>query len=159
MDQLRSFFASPMSPTHWVQAELHEPERIPEGPCLLVGNHGPLGVDTPILVHALFERHGILLRPLADRLFYRSAFGRRMARVTASVEATPDNALAILAAGEPVLVYPGGARETQRDRKARYTLSWEGRQGFVRVAMQADVPVSTSNSASPKGRDCAGACS
>lgn len=135
------FFASPASPTHWIRATLHDAERIPEGAALLVGNHGPLGLDTPLLAHALYERFGRTPRPLADRLMFRFGPGRMLAKVTASVEGTPDNALALLEAGEWVLVYPGGSRETQRGRDARYQLRWGDRQGFVRVALRAGAPI------------------
>lgn len=140
-EALRRFFASPVSPTRWIEAHLHDSERIPDGGCLLVGNHGPLGIDTPVLVHALHARHGRLVRPLADRLLFRNAVGRLLAGVTQSVEGTPDNARALLRAGQWVVVYPGGARETQRTTESRYTLSWEGRTGFIKVAMEAAVPV------------------
>jgi len=126
----------------WMRPRLHDVDRVPEGPVLLVGNHGPLGVDTPFLVHAIFRDTGRIVRPLADRLFFKwGALGRFMVRATASVEARPNAALALLRAGEWVLVYPGGARETMRSPDQRYTLSWEGRLGFVRVALEAAVPI------------------
>jgi 1-acyl-sn-glycerol-3-phosphate acyltransferase len=106
-----------------------------------VGNHGPLGFDTPLLVHAVYRDVGRIVRPLADSLLFTNPVGRRMARMTASVEARPEHALVLLRAGEWVLVYPGGARETMRGADERYQLSWQGRLGFARVAIEAGAPV------------------
>lgn len=135
------FFASPLSPTHWVSTRLHDTDHLPDGAALLVGNHGPLGMDTPLLSRALYEHCGRAPRSLGDRLAFRVPPARKLARAIGAVEGTPDNALTLLQAGEWVLVYPGGVREAQRGNERRYTLSWEGRLGFVRVALRARVPI------------------
>jgi 1-acyl-sn-glycerol-3-phosphate acyltransferase len=124
----------------WLVPTLHNADRIPDSGCLLVGNHGALGMDAGLLAHAVYRDTGRILRPLADRIFYTNPLGRYMASMTGAVEGTPDNAHALLKAGEAVLVYPGGARETQSNTEERYQLSWEGRTGFARSGMQAQVP-------------------
>jgi 1-acyl-sn-glycerol-3-phosphate acyltransferase len=120
---------------------LHDGERLPAGAALLVGNHGPLALDAGLLVHAVFREHGRVVRTLGDRLLFENPVGRQMARSVAGVEANPENARALLAHGELVLVYPGGARETLREAGDRYRLDWEGRFGFARTALDAQVPI------------------
>ncbi len=124
-----------------IRTVLHDADRLPEGGCLLVGNHGPLAIDTGMLIFSLHRDLDLIVRALGDRFMFANPVGRAMARGVAGVEGTPDNAHALLAHGDKVLVYPGGARETTRDASQRYTLNWEGRLGFARVALDAQVPV------------------
>lgn len=124
-----------------IRTVLHDADRLPAGGCLLVGNHGPLAIDTGMLIYSLHRDRGLIVRALGDRFMFANPIGRSMARGVAGVEGTPDNAHALLAHGDVVLVYPGGARETTRDVTQRYTLNWEGRLGFARVALDAQVPV------------------
>ncbi len=124
-----------------IKTRIHNVERFPEGPALLVGNHGPLAVDTGLLVQAIFLETGRIVRCLSDRLFFTNPVGRKMAADVGGVEANPENARALLSHGEHVLVYPGGARETVRAPNERYQLDWEGRLGFARTALDAQVPI------------------
>jgi 1-acyl-sn-glycerol-3-phosphate acyltransferase len=127
--------------TRVIRTQLHDAERIPQGPSILVGNHGPLAIDTALLVHALHRDFDRVVRTLGDRMLFAHPIGRLLAKGFGGVEANPDNARQLLAAGECVLVYPGGARETLRDTGHRYQLSWEGRLGFARLALAAQVPI------------------
>lgn len=124
-----------------IKTVLHHEDQLPRGPALLVGNHGPLAVDTGLLIYRVHRNTGRIVRGLADRNLFTNAIGRKLARQVAGVEGTPENAASLLAAGELVLVYPGGARETLRDPSQRYQLDWEGRLGFARSAIAAGVPI------------------
>jgi len=124
-----------------IKTVLHDQERLPVGAALLVGNHGPLAVDTGLLIFRVHRNTGRIVRGLGDRALFTNAVGRQLVRRVAGVEGTPENAAALLAAGELVLVYPGGARETLRDPTQRYQLDWEGRLGFARSAIAAGVPI------------------
>jgi 1-acyl-sn-glycerol-3-phosphate acyltransferase len=124
-----------------IRTVLHDAARMPDGPALLVGNHGPLAVDTGLLIAALFRERERVARTLGDRMLFTNPVGRQMARSVGGVEGNPENARALLAHGEWVLVYPGGARETVRDPNARYKLDWTGRYGFARTALDAQVPI------------------
>lgn len=125
----------------FIPAVMHGVERLPSGPALLVGNHGPLAIDTSVLIHALYRDTGRIARGLGDRMVFKNPITGYLARVVGGVEGSPDNAQALLSAAELVLVYPGGARETLREPHERYQLSWQGRLGFVRVALRAQVPI------------------
>jgi 1-acyl-sn-glycerol-3-phosphate acyltransferase len=45
----------------------------------------------------------------------------------------------MMEAGETLLVYPGGGREVTKGRGTNYKLLWEGRTGFVRMAIKHGV--------------------
>lgn len=125
----------------FIPAVLHDVARVPTGPALLVGNHGPLALDTGLLLHAFHRDTGVVLRGLSDRLLFTNAIGRMIVRNAGAVKGTRENARALLAHGELVLVYPGGARETMRDTTQRYALDWQGRLGFAQIALEAQVPI------------------
>ena len=58
-----------------------------------------------------------------------------------TIEATPEHARAALALGAAVLVYPGGDWETHRPSWHRGRIEFGGREGFVRLALETQVPV------------------
>ena len=57
------------------------------------------------------------------------------------VPASHDNARAAFDLGAPVLVYPGGDYETFRPSWHGDKIEFGGRQGFVRLALERDVPI------------------
>jgi 1-acyl-sn-glycerol-3-phosphate acyltransferase len=56
------------------------------------------------------------------------------------VDPSEESCLAALRAGEQLLVTPGGMREA-RPRRDFYRLRWEGRFGFVRLALRTGAPI------------------
>lgn len=113
-------------------------ERVPEArPLLFVGNHTTWGFwDVPYLFAALWRERGIFLRGLGDlRHFQIPVWGRLLAQLGA-VPGTREEAGALLAAGESVLVYPGGAREVAKRKGEKYRLLWKERLGFAHLAIQ-----------------------
>jgi 1-acyl-sn-glycerol-3-phosphate acyltransferase len=56
------------------------------------------------------------------------------------IEPSEESCLAALEAGEQLLVTPGGMREAQPSRDF-YRLRWEGRFGFVRLALKTGAPI------------------
>ena len=116
------------------------------GPVLLVGNH------SGGLAHARHER---LLRRLVPRARAREPAHRprlRRARSASRGSATScgrsarsrragENAARALDAGLPVLVYPGGDHECFRPWTDRNRIDFDGRKGFVELALRKRVPV------------------
>ncbi len=119
--------------------EHHVPEA---GPFMLVGNHQLLGMqDLPTLVRELERRRGVRVRGLGDTFHFAVPGWRDLLRSMGAVPGTRENCAALLAAGEAVLVFPGGAREVYKRRDQRYELLWGQRTGFARMAIAAGCPI------------------
>jgi 1-acyl-sn-glycerol-3-phosphate acyltransferase len=129
----------------WFRAEVRGLGNIPEhGPVLLVGNHsgGNVPVDSGVFTLAFCAYFGVErpLYALAHNLVVAWP-GLGFLRRFGVIAATPENAEKALAAGAAVLVYPGGDREVHRPVWERNRVDFGGRTGWVRLALDAGVPV------------------
>ena len=112
------------------------------GPVLYVGNHNMFGViDATMLVVELYERRGVSLRGLGDRVHFKLPVWRDLLRSYGVVEGTRDNCAELFEAGEHVLVFPGGAREVAKRKGEKYQLMWKQRVGFARMAIRHGVTI------------------
>lgn len=118
-------------------------ENVPSrGPFMLVGNHQLLGMqDLPYLVRGLQVHRGVRVRGMADHFHFAVPLWRDVLASSGAVPGTRANCAALLARGEPVLVFPGGAREVYKRRNQRYHLLWGNRTGFARMAIAAGCPI------------------
>lgn len=123
----------------------------PEGPCIYVALHGAgyLVLDLAVAAYCLcwreHLRHGgrrIPLRVVASRSrIERFLPGLpRAKRAAGLIDPSEESCLAALEGGEQLLVTPGGAREA-RPARDFYRLRWEGRHGFVRLALATGAPI------------------
>ena len=114
---------------------------------LLVGNHsgGNMTPDTLIVFTLAFSTYFGVERPfyqLAHNLVARLAARPDPAHATAT-----DGGLARArarrrsSADAAVLVYPGGDWEVHRPTWERNQIDFAGRKGFIRLALDADVPI------------------
>ena len=115
-----------------------------EGPVLLVGNHsgGNLTPDTTVFTLAFSAYFGV------ERRFYQLAHnlvlsmpGLGFLRKFGTVAASPANAEKALRSGAAVLVYPGGDHEVHRPTWQSHRVDFAGRRGFIRLALEQDVPI------------------
>jgi len=129
----------------WFRGEVRNLGSIPEqGPVLLVGNHsgGNVTPDTFLFTLAFSTYFGVE-RPfhqLAHNLVMALPTGRLL-RSGGTVAASHENARKALEAGAAVLVYPGGDWEVHRASWERHQIDFDGRKGFIRLALDADVPM------------------
>ena len=129
----------------WFRGEVRGLGNIPEtGPVLLVGNHsgGNLTPDTTVFTLAFCAYFGV------ERAFYQLAHnlvlsmpGLGFLRRYGTVAASPANAQEALSSGAALLVYPGGDYEVHRPTWERHRVDFGGRKGFIRLALQQDVPI------------------
>jgi 1-acyl-sn-glycerol-3-phosphate acyltransferase len=114
------------------------------GPVLLVGNHsgGNLTPDTTIFTLAFSTFFGV------ERRFYQLAHNLVLAMPTlgalrkfGTVAASPENARQALESGAALLVYPGGDYEVHRPSWEGNRVDFGGRKGFIRLALEQDVPI------------------
>jgi 1-acyl-sn-glycerol-3-phosphate acyltransferase len=131
--------------TLWFRGEVRGLGNIPdEGPVLLVGNHsgGNLTPDTGVFTLAFSAYFGV------ERQFYQLAHnlvlsmpGLGFLRRFGTVAASPENAERALSAGAALLVYPGGDYEVHRPTWQSGRVDFDGRKGFIRLALRHDVPI------------------
>lgn len=129
----------------YFRGEVRGLERIPaDGPVLLVGNHsgGTLIADTFVFATAFYEHFG------ARRRFHQLAHdlvlalpGLGLLRKYGTVAANHQHARRALRAGAAVLVYPGGDHETFRPSWQSDQVDFDGRRGFIRLALEEGVPI------------------
>lgn len=116
-------------------------ERVPEGPCLLVGYHGRPAIDAFLLAMTLYRRRGRAVRGVSHALWFGVPGLAGLCRGVGLVSGEEPGLSALLHAGEPLLVLPGGSRECFRSSRVRYTLDWGQRQGYARLALRHGLPV------------------
>ena len=129
----------------WFRGEVRGLGNVPDdGPVLLVGNHsgGNLTPDTGVFTLAFSAYFGV------ERPFYQLAHnlvlsmpGLGFLRRFGTVAASPENAERALKAGAALLVYPGGDMEVHRPSWHSGRVDFAGRRGFVRLALEHDVPI------------------
>ncbi len=123
----------------------------PRGPCIYVALHGAgyLVLDLVIAGYHLgwrdHVRGGSERRPLrivaAESQIERFLPGLPVVKSHFGlIDPSEESCLAALEAGEQLLVTPGGMREAQPARDF-YRLRWEGRYGFVRLALRTGAPI------------------
>ncbi|MBA2506367.1 MAG: acyltransferase family protein [Thermoleophilaceae bacterium] len=131
--------------TLYFRAEVRGLDKIPEeGPVLLVGNHsgGNLTPDTTVFTLAFATYFGV------ERRFYQLAHNLVLAmpglgrlRKFGTVAASHKNANRALESGAALLVYPGGDYEVHRPSWESGKVDFGGRKGFIRLALDKDVPL------------------
>ena len=116
-------------------------ERVPkEGGVLLALNHSLATYDAMLLGKELID-YGRTPSALGDNLIFKTPGLRRFARKVGIVPASPDHGEELLRRGRLVVVAPGGMREALRPSDERYSLKWDRRKGFVRLALRAQAPI------------------
>jgi 1-acyl-sn-glycerol-3-phosphate acyltransferase len=134
---------------YWFRAEVEGIENVPSsGGALLVSNHaGALPPDAAVIARAIREEHANP-RPLhitVEHFFKGYPFFSMLIPKIGCVAAHPANVHRLLYDEEQlVLVFPEGAKATEKLYSERYRLRRFGRGGFVAAAMRAQaklVPV------------------
>ena len=134
-----------MLASFYFRAEVRGLHNIPaEGPVLLVGNHsgGNMTPDTHVFTLAFNTYFGV------ERRFYQLAHnlvlampGLSILRKFGTVAASHENAHKALDSGAALLVYPGGDYEVHRPIWDANKVNFNGRKGYVKLALEKDVPI------------------
>jgi 1-acyl-sn-glycerol-3-phosphate acyltransferase len=129
----------------YFRADVKGMEKIPaEGPVLLVGNHsgGNMTPDTLVFTLAFATYFGV------ERRFFQLAHNLVLAmpglgtlRKYGTVAASHENARKALETGAALLVYPGGDYEVHRPSWESAKVDFNGRKGWIRLALDNNVPV------------------
>jgi 1-acyl-sn-glycerol-3-phosphate acyltransferase len=130
----------------YFRSEVRGLELLPDDePVLLVGNHSGDTVipDTFVFGLAYNAFFGVErpFHPVAhDRIFTIPVLGEIMRRFGV-LPASPANVALALESGASVLVYPGGDHEVYRPTWRSGHVDFDGRKGFVRLALEHGVKV------------------
>jgi 1-acyl-sn-glycerol-3-phosphate acyltransferase len=129
----------------WYRPDVRGLHHIPaEGAALIVGNHSGGSQSPEVFVSqlAIASYFGVE-RPfyqLAHRMVLNSPVGGLLRRF-GTIEADPRNAERALREGALLLVFPGGDYEVFRPSWQSATVDFGGRKGFIRLALEHDVPI------------------
>jgi 1-acyl-sn-glycerol-3-phosphate acyltransferase len=119
-------------------------ERLQPGPCLIVANHSGGGMaDTLCLASVLYQRFGTgrAITAMAHPVAFFLPVSASVLRAFGAIPSTRDAALAALEKGNSVIVFPGGDHEAFRPFWEANVVDFAARQGFLRLARSAWVPI------------------
>ena len=128
---------------HYFRVETFGIERVPSGGVLLIANHaGQFAWDGAMLgTSMLLEGEPPrVVRGMGEYFLWRVPFFGLAASRAGTMVGTPENCVAMLEAGECVMVFPEGAKGANKPFFKRYQLQRFG-LGFMRIALQSGVPI------------------
>lgn len=129
----------------YFRPEVRGLERIPEGAALYVGNHngGFDTVDTYIFCERVLRERGIDDVPfgLGHEVVFSFPIINQLWAPLGVLRASHDNAHKIFDRGGKVFVYPGGDVDAFRRFSDRNRIRFDGRTGYIRLALRAGVPI------------------
>ncbi|GAB4346827.1 MAG: hypothetical protein OHK0047_40720 [Leptolyngbyaceae cyanobacterium] len=122
-------------------------EHIPAtGRVLLIGSHngGMVAPDLYMVMHDWYQRFGVerpayaLMNPTIWRILPGLA---QLGTQVGTLRAHPKMALAALQRDASLLIYPGGAQDLFRPYTERHKIHFQGRHGFIKLALETETPI------------------
>ena len=129
---------------HYFRMEVRGWHRLPPAPSLIVGIHsgGILPIDAYAFGFSWFREFGRDRVPRAtshDFLMQAPVIGSYLSKI-GSVPASHEGIIAALDGGQDVILYPGGDLDALRPWRKRDEVIFGGRKGWIRMALEAQVP-------------------
>lgn len=109
-------------------------ERVPEDPCLFVGNHSLFALDGAVILPLFLRELGRFPRAMGDRFLFGVESVSKLLLSNGLVMGHPEVCTALMEDGQDLLVFPGGAYESVKPASELYKLQWKERHGFVKLA-------------------------
>jgi len=128
---------------YYFRVETVDIGHVPSGPVLLIANHaGQLPFDGMMLGAAMLleAEPPRIVRGMAEYFVSELPWVSVAAARTGSLVGTPRNCVAMLEAGECVMVFPEGVRGMNKLYRDRYELQQFG-LGFMRLALETGTPI------------------
>ncbi|HZA09316.1 lysophospholipid acyltransferase family protein [Mycobacterium sp.] len=129
----------------YFRSEVHGLKNIPRaGGALVVSNHsgGLFPMDVPIFAVDFYQEFGYdrPIYTLSHDLIFTGPTGDFFVRL-GFIRANPQNAAESLRGGGLVVVFPGGDYDVYRPTVWENVVDFGGRTGYVRSAIEAEVPI------------------
>lgn len=129
----------------YFRCETEIEEDVPEGRCLVVGNHNAMTGIPDMFCHMVAFWRRYSPSRLGYGLMHDAPFSFPFAgawlNASGALAANPVNAKRALDAGAAVLVFPGGDVDSCKPFSKRYQIEFAGRRGFIRTALREQVPI------------------
>lgn len=109
-------------------------QKIPDQPCLFVGNHSLFAFDGAVLGPVMLRDFDRFLRGLGDKFLFANPSVASIIMKNGAVMGHPDVCSALMENGSDLVVFPGGAHEAVKPVSDLYSLQWKERYGFVKLA-------------------------
>jgi 1-acyl-sn-glycerol-3-phosphate acyltransferase len=140
---VRSYLPAALMYRYYFRVETFDIENVPSGPVLLISNHaGQLPFDGMMLGAAMLleAEPPRIVRGMAEYFVSELPWVSVAAARSGSLVGTPRNCVAMLEAGECVMVFPEGVRGMNKLYRDRYQLKRFG-LGFMRLALETGTPI------------------
>ena len=117
-------------------------EKIPHNTgFIIISNHSFLAYDMLFFMKAYYKQTGRLIRGVTDHTIFKVPLLRDLFLKLGILDGTMENSSKILSNNYGLIIYPGGAREAMKPSSEKYQLRWQGRYGFIKLAIKNNVPV------------------
>ena len=140
----RMFTALSFLYRHYFSVSVHGVEHVPaRGRAMLIGNHsGGVAFDGMMVLASVFleMEPPRLAQGMAEKFLNRLPFASLGTSRTGNFTGTPENAARLLEDERMLMVFPEGARGTEKLYKERHSLVKFG-TGFLRLALQTGTPI------------------
>ena len=125
----------------WFKPRFVGLENLPDRPALFIGNHAFMAIDAALFHLYLYYDHGRYVKGLGDKSLFTNPYYAAVAHAMGGVSGQAPIVERLMARGDDLLLYPGGAYESVKPPEARYQLQWKQRYGFVKLAAAAGYTV------------------
>ena len=112
-----------------------------KGAAIIACNHSLATYDMMLLMSAIVTKTKRYPRSLIDRAFYRVPYLSTVMENFGGIQGTHDNAHEILENGDLLYLAPGGMKESLKPHQKKYTIQWEKRKGFAKLAIDTQTPI------------------
>ncbi|MEH6593288.1 MAG: lysophospholipid acyltransferase family protein [Halioglobus sp.] len=109
-------------------------EKLPDRPCLFVGNHSLFALDGMMMAPLMQKELGRFPRGLGDKFLFSVSAVSDYILKRGAVLGHPQVCSALMENGSDLMVFPGGAHEAVKAKRDMYSLQWKERYGFVKLA-------------------------
>lgn len=110
-------------------------------PALIVGYHGRASAHDLLMLLALQASRGRMPRPIFHVTTARLPIVRWLVEDGGFLVGDEVEIARAVAAGDQILVAPGGTREACRPHSTRYQVDWGDRTGYLRLAVRHRLPI------------------